>query len=137
MIDIDELDRLHAAATPGPWSREWNNHEDHEAGIDITQAIGLKGSCRLALIEMDEDAVADADSIVALHNAWTAISRELRALRAVAEHLAEAQRERDFQESTSQHDNYTDQARSRQREFEAINKACAAAKAAREETTDD
>lgn len=125
MIDIDELDRMYAAATPGQAEAVLDDRivRVRVAGYPYADIV------KYASVEAD---LADAKLIAALHNAWPAISRELRALREVAEHLAEVQREIDFREATSQHDNYTDQARSRQREFEAFSKALAAAKAARE-----
>lgn len=60
MRDLDELDRLHAAATPGPW-------------VDATNKIGAGGG------GIDADRVL----VIALRNAWPEISRELRALRAM------------------------------------------------------
>lgn len=83
-VDLDALDALHAKATPGPWVAEWNDHDDHEAGIDIIQRRGLKGGCRVALVEWDlhEECIRfDAELIAALHNAYPAMAAEIRALR--------------------------------------------------------
>lgn len=62
MSTIDELQRLHEAATRGEW----------EHGVGWIESEGDHAA-------MDED---DIKSVVALHNAWPAIHRVLVALRA-------------------------------------------------------
>lgn len=75
MRDLDELDRLHAAATPGLWdvARTWAGHNIVGDGWVVAQA-----EARGARVTED-----DSHAIAALHNAWPEISRELRALRAI------------------------------------------------------
>lgn len=82
-----------AAVMAGPWTREWNNRDDHDAGIDI---IGADGE-RVALVEhleaedgdpLTNDACRVADHIAAANPAAVlALVAEIRRLRAENEKL--------------------------------------------------
>lgn len=72
MADLDELDRLHAAATPGPW----------RVGRGVIVNDAEYGSLCISNIAKRVDVLDDLEAIAALMNAWPEISRELRALRA-------------------------------------------------------
>lgn len=66
---LDRLEQLLAAATPRPWNYEWNDRDDHEAGIDIMAA---PPNGRVALVELShfgESTHADAELIAAAVNA--------------------------------------------------------------------
>jgi hypothetical protein len=84
LVDLDQLDALHKAATPGPWHRDplyWTMRIVEKAGHDVAE--GLPDStvwpCR-----------DDADYIVALHAAYPAMAEELRRLRKLVREYAEA-----------------------------------------------
>lgn len=95
MIDLAELDRLHAAATSGTWR------------VDGTKALGAYGVwqadnlgtpdavmvCR-AGHEINIGTITERNAnmalIAALHNAWHGISMELRQLRQSNAQLTEA-----------------------------------------------
>ena len=78
--DLDELDRLHAAATAGPW--------EVSDRVDFWSVRAAEGET-----VFDDGSVCDEyraqcsvptrDAIVALHNAWPSISARLRAAKAV------------------------------------------------------
>lgn len=81
-VDIDHLDALEAKATKGPWKR----HKLSVNVVDITGGtIVVNHDCHPD-DSMDRDVLdamrADADLIPALRNAYPAIARELRELRA-------------------------------------------------------
>lgn len=65
MTDLDELDRLHAAATPTPWTLQ---------GYDLAAPHSPRPS--------EQQLCANAEAIAALVNAWPAVSDELRDRRA-------------------------------------------------------
>ena len=84
-LDLDELDRRHAAAKLDGMRRVVAT-----LPVDGGYDAAVVDSGNIVLIECFEvvsangfkqPAVARADSIIALHNAWPAVSRELRALR--------------------------------------------------------
>ena len=82
MIDLDELERLHAAATPGPWYDD----ADDPASIAADYAeVFIEdenfGSVNIA----DQFDCTDAQFVVALRNAFPGMRRELRARRRQAE----------------------------------------------------
>jgi hypothetical protein len=74
-FDLDNLDNLHAAATPGPWI----------AG-DCDQAGTIQSDCGDIIAHQDSTLAdqAELDWIVALHNAYPAMAAEIRRLRADA-----------------------------------------------------
>ena len=83
-VDLDQLDALHKAATPGPWHRDslyWTMRIVEKAEHDVAE--GLPDStlwpCR-----------DDADYIVALHAAYPAMAEELRRPRKLVREYAEA-----------------------------------------------
>jgi hypothetical protein len=77
MSTIDELNRLHEAATKGPWRPQENDEHDIESdsGDVVGNYAWEEGGC----IHRE-----DRDAIVALHNAWPAIHRVLVAARYTA-----------------------------------------------------
>lgn len=80
-VDLDRLDALHAAATPARWSVKHNaKHEESRVYAGTNQRAVFDGRLLLGQHE-------DAELAVALHNAWPAISAELRRLRAENEKL--------------------------------------------------
>ena len=92
MKDIEELDRLHAAATAG----EWLDHGDDSVRWDDPMACGYDSRehhrgppyyCTGPRCKTVEQAEADASTVVALHNAWPAFSARLRAAEAECERL--------------------------------------------------
>lgn len=91
-VDLDRLDALEKAATPGPW--EWHfedasvlaingpgHLEDHVLWAQVCPACQKSGGRCTAPSD------ADANAIVRLRNAYPAMSAELRALRAEVERL--------------------------------------------------
>lgn len=78
MKTIDELDRLHAAATAGPWevlvTPESRFCEWRVVGPHYDDAFSDAGQS-----PCDDDT---RDAIVALHNAWPEVSARLRAAEA-------------------------------------------------------
>lgn len=92
MKTLDELDRLHAAATAG----EWADHADESVRWDDPMACGYDSRahhrgppyyCTGPRCATVEGAEADASAIVALHNAWPSFSARLRAAEAEVERL--------------------------------------------------
>lgn len=87
MKTLDELDRLHAAATAG----EWADHADENVRWDDPMACGYDSRehhrgppyyCTGPRCATVEGAEADASAIVALHNTWPSFSARLRAAEA-------------------------------------------------------
>jgi hypothetical protein len=93
-MNLDELDRLHAAATAGEWvvshdrNAQPNLYSRDADGFEHWLAI-LPHQC---LVSLEVLANANAASIVAMHNAWPAISARLRAAEAELERLRGALR---------------------------------------------
>ena len=91
---LDELDRLHAAATAGEWESVLCDapHVNDEVRMiegPVTRANGKKFVPVISRISPR----ADADFIAAAKNAWPAISARLRAAEAEVERLRGALRE--------------------------------------------
>jgi len=91
MSRIDELQRLHEAATSGPWAAKdrggyWRVASTKETmfGCDAVFDDGSAGG-----EYGDVCSVADRDHIVAMHNSWPAIHRVLLAARDVAGNTAD------------------------------------------------
>jgi len=95
---LAELDRLHAAATPGPWEAGGkvtcdcgsspNCWHQYEAQADIFPPLGESGPvATVSAVEHE-----NAPYIAALHNAYPAMRQRLLAAES---RLAEAERERD------------------------------------------
>lgn len=86
MRDIDELDRLHAAALPGEWV-----HDER----DMWGCVQARASASGILLTVSRAAGGDADQkatcafIVALHNAWPEVSARLRAAEAALARINE------------------------------------------------
>ena len=74
MTTIDELNRLHEAATKGPWRPQENDEHDIEA--DSGDVAGNYDWEEGGIVNVE-----DRDAIVALHNAWPSIHRVLMAAR--------------------------------------------------------
>lgn len=88
MRTIDELDRLHAAATAGEWESVLCDapHVNDEVRMiegPVTRANGKKFVPVISRISPR----ADADFIAAAKNTWPAISARLRAAEAEVERL--------------------------------------------------
>jgi len=86
-VDLDALDALHKDATPGPWHREplyWTMRIVEKAGHDVAEGLP-DGTMWPRWPSRD-----DADYIVALRNAYPALSAELRRLRELVREQAEA-----------------------------------------------
>jgi hypothetical protein len=85
MVDLDALERLHAAATPGPWVARRDNPRKYAP-------LGIWGEGR-RLIAMYGDDGREANLIVAARNALPDLLRELRdhreALRFLVSHFYE------------------------------------------------
>lgn len=99
MKDIDELDRLHAAAWGGPWTAEtWDvclhdcetilAPEAYPDGQVVAQVSHADG--RIVAPGLEQFAAANTAAIVALHNAWPDVSARLRAAEAEVERLRAA-----------------------------------------------
>lgn len=99
MKDIDELDRLHAAAWGGPWTAEtWDvclhdcetilAPEAYPDGQVVAQVSHADG--RIVAPGLEQFAAANTAAIVALHNAWPSVSARLRAAEAEVERLRAA-----------------------------------------------
>ena len=72
MTNLDELERLHAAATPGEWRLVTDTGE---VFADNTHRAGVRGA--------SPSSNADVHCAVATHNALPGLIAELRALREV------------------------------------------------------
>ncbi len=81
-LDLDELERVARAATPGPWLQPLE---------DEPRAIVAARSPEVSLLALDIDGMAvvdeeaDATLIVAMRNSFESLISELRALRAAVE----------------------------------------------------
>lgn len=83
MTDLSALDALHAAATPGPYARH------RAASTAVVSAAKDQTICSTGgyanntrdPVELMEELQANADLIVALHNAYPALAAEVRDLR--------------------------------------------------------
>lgn len=80
-LDLDRLDALHAAATPG-YSGAFGDKGLRYRMRDGVNEVSGCDSDGLATFIADFSAREDAKLYIALHNAWPAISAELRRLRA-------------------------------------------------------
>ena len=107
MKDIDELDRLHAAATAGEWESVLCDapHVNDEVRMvegPVTRAHGKKFVPVISRISPR----ADADFIAAAKNAWPEVSARLRAAEAVLRALVACDDAigRDEEPPTSRHD---------------------------------
>lgn len=92
-MNLDELDRLHAAATAGEWESVLCDapHVNDEVRMvegPVTRAHGKKFVPVISRISPR----ADADFIAAAKNAWPEVSARLRAAEAEAERLRGALR---------------------------------------------
>lgn len=91
MKDIDELDRLHAAATAGEWAAthdrnaQPNLYARDPDGFEHWIAI-LPHQC---LASLEALANANTAAIVALHNAWPEVSARLRAAEVALARISE------------------------------------------------
>lgn len=84
--DLDELERVVAEATAGRWSRCGDDRGGCKCGLIWSDKSDrtVASTSRVGDEEgPNENAIADARAIVALHNAWPSLLAELRALRAV------------------------------------------------------
>ena len=81
-VDLNELDRLRAAATPGTWHR-------YQTGIGefVCATAQGKGNAVYADTPGGTYPSADLHLIVALINAYPALAAELRALRKVRDEV--------------------------------------------------
>ncbi|RXT91363.1 hypothetical protein B1F69_14185 [Pseudomonas syringae] len=87
VLDLAPLKALEAAATPGPWLRDYGNHVEHSAcgdeGFEEWQEAGP------VMVSGDTpQSNADADFVAAARQAIPELIAEVEALRA---HLLEAQ----------------------------------------------
>ena len=79
-VDLDALDKAHAATTPGEWEVEipYPKFPDDQAMLLVhPHTLRLKFIARF-----ERNATANAAAIAALHNAYPAMSAELRERRA-------------------------------------------------------
>lgn len=76
MVDLDELDRLHAASTSGEWRVSTTGDVYTRSGME---RVGVRYANSWAAEGKD------ITYVVALHNAYPALAAEVRALREVAE----------------------------------------------------
>lgn len=89
MIDLDELERLEKAATPGPWHAQGIRMLDFGPGVDFEPTSDLaeavhadirSSESHCSVAEHVED-IPSAVLIAAARNAMPALIRELRAAR--------------------------------------------------------
>ena len=84
MGDLDELDRLHAAATAGEWESVLCFAPDDNDEVRMIEGPVTRGPAgKFIQIISRISPRADASAIVALHNAWPEVSARLRAAKAV------------------------------------------------------
>ena len=136
MVDLDRLQALHEAATPGPWARRGDvSIKADPNGFSDVLIPGPVRCGRYCLggssdIEVES---SDLDLIVAMRNALPALLAEVRALRAERERTEAALREiaslgesivkcREYLQSTDHHDNYMDRNRCRTEEAKAVDR---------------
>ena len=84
MIDIDKLDRLHAEASPGRWRGDrYDGTVKYSllGGTELSPLCVVQGNDGEGHETYGFHRGEDERCVMALHNAWPAISRELRALR--------------------------------------------------------
>ena len=67
-LDLAELDRLHAEATPGPWYRKRHNQ------------VMFMGKHGWEVVVCTTDVGGDAKSIIALHNAYPSLRARIAEL---------------------------------------------------------
>lgn len=82
-MNLDELDRLYAAADPGPWKLDRQRTYARAAGPGewVTRPIAIDYSSGPSA------SLPNLYAIVALHNAWPEVSARLRAAEAEVERL--------------------------------------------------
>lgn len=83
MRTLDELDRLHAAATQGEWEVRQRDGWWTVRGVDSV-AFDDGSACYEYANQCE---APTRDAIVALHNAWPSVSARLRAAEAEVERL--------------------------------------------------
>lgn len=102
-FDLDEIERLLAAATPGEWAAEFDPIDagDHATAVCLPGKAGLLGTflayCQHNWSDADyserriswKEATSNAALIVALHNSAPAMLAEIRELRAENARLRE------------------------------------------------
>lgn len=86
MIDLDELMRLHEAATPGPWSVKIGDFES-EDGYGTVSASYVEADGKMICVPFDRDPEdendeSDSDYIVAACNAVPELVARIRELEA-------------------------------------------------------
>lgn len=88
-VDLKELDALHAAASAGPWEAVTDDDANDEVRlVEAAPRRHARGGGRIVPALMMTPK-ADAECIVALHNAYPAMAAEIRALRSEARGLAD------------------------------------------------
>jgi hypothetical protein len=83
-VDLDALEAALARATPGEWTVEMDGPDDDDSPCDVVipEINRILHSTEWADPEDFEQDVANAEAIVAAHNALPALIAELRQLRA-------------------------------------------------------
>ena len=85
MVDLDRLQALHEAATPGPWARRGDvsieADPDGFTEVLIPGAVRCGSYCLGGSSDIEVES-ADLDLIVAMRNALPSLLAEVRALRA-------------------------------------------------------
>jgi hypothetical protein len=79
-LDLDNLEQLHAAATPGPWERRENDPMFADLVVAPNEPFGRH-------IPAEAHQPEDAEWIAAIHNAAPALIAELREARATIERV--------------------------------------------------
>ena len=132
---MNEQAGIHTAHTPEPWA--WDSRGDKTWDVQIGVAVGKDEKQCSGFIKEDDDVcyiqgiaemtgmdhIANARRIVAAVNACKGIPTEALEAGVVAgllEACAHYISETDYLAATVMHDNYTDRARSRQRQCEAL-----------------
>lgn len=84
MTDLDGLEALEKAATPGPWEAVPSKQEFHGGGREECDGIWANSGERIVETDLGcyPPVMKDAALIVALRNAAPALFQELRELRA-------------------------------------------------------
>ena len=78
MIDLDELERLHKAATPGPWTADNWSRVWHEPRQGVRRTVA---DCVRVTVKSAKRHKANARLIAAMHEAVPELIAENRALR--------------------------------------------------------